>query len=241
MYRGSAGRSSTLRCKTRQKLTTSGLQNSSRSRCHPPSGSRAVFEPWTRIFDRENVPLRHTCRCRVSRRVRQLAPEDFFHPTAPDYRFGTTGRRAASFHACNLPEFLRSFRGGRSLIREKSRLAVYRRRLKSDITLAYEKTSTFPEFRKCRNVQPAVHQRSDRRVARPCQHCFGWCSVLLNTSHFDRTSMFPKFRKHGSVYPPIYSELTADAIFTNRDSAARTPRTSFGCFSLYRLRLPSVS
>src|SRR5215831_20761607 len=110
MYRGSAGRSSTLRCKTRQKLTTSGLQNSSRSRCHPPSGSRAVFEPWTRIFDRENVPLRHTCRCRVSRRVRQLAPEDFFHPTAPDYRFGTTGRRAASFMPAICREFLRSFR-----------------------------------------------------------------------------------------------------------------------------------
>jgi len=146
MYRGSAGRSSTLRCKTRQKLTTSGLQNSSRSRCHPPSGSRAVFEPWTRIFDRENVPLRHTCRCRVSRRVRQLAPEDFFHPTAPDYRFGTTGRRAASFHACNLPGVL----GCGSLIREKSRLAVYRRRLKSDITLAYEK---IPRFRNSGNVE----------------------------------------------------------------------------------------
>ena len=59
--------------------------------------------------------------------------------------------------------------------------------------------------------------------------------------HFDRTSMFPEFRKHGSVYPSIYSELTAEAILTNRDSAARTPRTSFGCFSRYRLRLPSVS
>src|SRR5215831_13958788 len=46
--------------------------------------------------------------------------------------------------------------------------------------------------------------------------------------HFDRTSMFPEFRKHGSVYPSIYSELTAEAILTNRDSAARTPRTSFG-------------
>src|SRR5262245_58860340 len=46
-------------------------------------------------------------------------------------------------------EFLRSFRL-RPLIREKSRLAVYRRRLKSDITLAYEK---IPRFRNSGNVE----------------------------------------------------------------------------------------
>src|SRR5262245_43279358 len=137
-------------------------------------------------------------------------------------------------------EFLRSFRL-RPLIREKSRLAVYRRRLKSDITLAYEK---IPRFRNSGNDEMCSRGCITDRTAA----LRGLVSTVSDGAvcylirlHFDRTSMFPEFRKHGRVYPSIYSELTAEAILTNRDSAAKTPRTSFGCFSRYRLRLPSVS
>src|SRR5262249_5985266 len=58
----------------------------------------------------ENVPLRHTCRCRVSRRVRQLVPEDFStqpHPITDLERL--EGERLV-FMPAICREFLRSFR-----------------------------------------------------------------------------------------------------------------------------------